>query len=98
MTNIQKYPEGHFVALYMSIFLPIGIAIGLVFGNIALGLPIGLVIGLVVGYFVEKKYKKEGKIRPLAKDERKKRNISLIAGIVIAIIFSCIILYLFFSG
>ena len=76
-----EYPEGHFVALGMILGMPLGIPLGIAMGNIALGLPIGLPIGLAFGAALESKYQKQGKIRPLTKQEEKQRSIAIWIGV-----------------
>ncbi len=46
-------------------------------GLIGIGPAIGIVIGLAVGQAQEEKYKKAGLIRPLTKQEKKKKQISM---------------------
>lgn len=89
----KKYPEGHFVGMCMLIGLTIGagigIPLGIIIGNpglFGIGLPIGLALGLAIGSSIEAKYKKEGKINPLTEDEKKKREILVIAGISVFIL------------
>jgi hypothetical protein len=53
---------------------------------------IGLPIGLAIGIALEEKYKKEGQIRLLNEDEKKKRKIGLISALVIEIIVFLIFL------
>jgi len=82
----KKYPKGHFITQGLVIGIPIGIPIGLAIGNIALGPAIGVGIGIIIGKILEDKYEKEGKIRPITKNEKKKKKIGLIVGIVALII------------
>ncbi len=100
----MKYPEGHFVGKWMGIgiviFSGFGIPLSIVSGNLGLigiGPALGLVFGLAIGSSIESKYKKEGKIRPLTEDEKKKRKMLLIAGIVIFILGLSIFLLRLFS-
>ena len=83
--NDQKYPEGHFVGMWMGIgiavFSGVGVSLSIVLktpGLIGIGPAIGVAFGLALGQSIESKYKKEGKIRPLTEDEKKKRRILLI--------------------
>ncbi|MFH1358522.1 MAG: hypothetical protein ABIH37_01395 [archaeon] len=91
--KIEKYPEGYFVGLWMSIGIALGVVIGvaidLIIGNsgfFGIGLLIGLVIGIIIGALVEKNYKKQGKIRPLNKKEKKGKNRAIILGLIILLI------------
>ncbi len=75
----KKYPEGHFVGIWMVIWIAIFIAIGIPLsittenpGIIGIWPALGVSVGLAIGQGVENKYKKEGKIRPLTKEEEKK--------------------------
>ena len=91
--NNKKYPKGHFVGLWMgigiAIFAGIGVPISLALkipGLIGIGPATGAAFGLALGQSIETKYQKEGKIRPLTEDEKKKRKIAVIAGIGIFIL------------
>lgn len=89
----EKYPEGHFVGMWMgigiAIFSGVGVPLSIVLkipGLIGIGPAIGVAFGLALGQSIESKYKKEGKIRPLTEDEKKKRKILVIAGISVFIL------------
>lgn len=85
--NNEKYPEGHFVGMWVGIGIaifsgfgvPLSIALKIP-GLIGIGPAIGAAFGLALGQSIESKYKKEGKIRPLTKDEKRKRKMLVIAG------------------
>jgi len=86
--NNKKYPEGHFVGMWMgigiAIFSGVGVPLSIALkipGLIGIGPAIGVAFGLALGQSIESKHKKEGKIRPLTEDEKKKRRILVIAGI-----------------
>jgi len=88
--NNKKYPKGHFVGMWMgigtAIFSGLGIPVSIATGNIGLigiGPALGVAFGLAIGSSIEAKYKKEGKIRPLTEEEKKRKKIGIIAGIVI---------------
>ncbi len=88
--NNKKYPEGHFVGMWMgigtAIFSGLGIPLSIATGNaglIGIGPALGVAFGLAIGSSIEAKYKKEEKIRPLTEQEKKRRKIGIIAGIVI---------------
>ena len=89
----EKYPEGHFVGLWMAVGVAVGAGIGiplsLAMGNpglIGIGLPIGLAIGLAIGSSIEAKYKKEGKLRPLTLEEKKRKKLGVMIGIGLLVI------------
>jgi hypothetical protein len=93
----KKYPEGHFVGMWMvigiAIFSVIGIPLSIITENsgfIGIGPALGVGFGLAIGSSIEAKYKKEGKIRPLTKDEKKKRKTLVTIGIVILTVGSII--------
>jgi len=44
---------------------------------------LGVSVGLSIGQGVENKYKKEGKIRPLTKEEENRRKMLVAVGVVI---------------
>jgi predicted MFS family arabinose efflux permease len=94
----EKFPKGHFLSYGLAIGIPLGIPVGLALGNIALGPAIGAGIGLILGIFFEKKYEKEGKIRPLTKKEKKirKRNLWWVLGLGVAVLLGVLVGYLFF--
>ena len=91
--NNEKYPEGHFVGMWMgigiAIFSGIGVPLSVALkmpGLIGIGPAIGVAFGIALGQSIESKYKKEGKIRSLTKDEKKKRKILVIAGFFVFIL------------
>ena len=88
----KKYPEGHFIGIGIAIGIPLGIPLAISLGNtgfIGVGLPIGLAIGMAL----EKKYKKEGQIRPLNEGEKKKRKIGFISTLILGIIVFLMFLF-----
>jgi len=98
----RKYAEGYFVGMWMgigiAIFSGVGVSLSIVLkipGLIGIGPAIGVAFGLALGQSIEAKYKKEGKIRPLTKEEKNKRKILVIAGIVVFIIGLAIFLIRF---
>jgi hypothetical protein len=83
--NDKKHPEGHFVRMWMGIgiviFSAIGISLSIVLripGLLGIGPAIGVALGLALGQSIESKYKKEGKIRPLTEDEKRRRRILIV--------------------
>ena len=91
--NNEKYPEGHFVGMWMgigiAIFTGIGVPLSVALkipGLIGMGPAIGVAFGLALGQSIESKHKKEGKIRPLTEDEKKKRKRLVIAGICVLVL------------
>ncbi|MCP3684844.1 MAG: hypothetical protein GY861_19445 [bacterium] len=98
----EKYPEGHFVGMWMGIFIAIfagfGIPLSVATGNpgfIGIGPAIGVSIGLAVGQSIENKAKEEGKIRPLTKEEKKRKEFAVYAGIGLLVIGLIVFLALF---
>lgn len=88
--NNKTYPEGHFVGMWMgigvAIFSGLGIPLSIATGNtglIGIGPAIGIAFGLAIGSSIEAKYKKKGKIRSLTEEEKKRKKIGIIAGIVV---------------
>lgn len=99
-----KYPEGHFVKIWMVIGIAIGagmgIALGIAIGNpglFGIGIPLGLALGLAVGSSIEVKYKKEGKLRPLTKEEKKNQKLSVMIGVALLVIGILTFLFFLFS-
>jgi hypothetical protein len=77
----KKFPEGHFVGMWigigMAIFSGIGVPISIALDNsglIGIGPAIGVAFGAGVGASIEAKKKQEGLIRPLTEDEKIKRK------------------------
>ena len=102
--NNKKYPEGHFVGMWMgigmAIFTGIGIPLSLVtknYGLIGIGPALGVAFGLSIGQAIENKYKKENKIRPLTEVEKKRKKIAVMAGLAILTLGVIVFLLLFFS-
>ena len=101
----EKYPEGHFIGMWMgigiAIFSGIGVPLSIALRNpgfIGIGPAIGVAFGLALGQSIEEKYKNEGKIRSLTKEEKDKRKIAVILGIVTFLIgFVTLILIWFFQ-
>jgi hypothetical protein len=91
--NNEKYPEGHFVGMWMgigiAIFTGIGVPLSVALkipGLIGIGPAIGVAFGLALGQSIESKLKKEGKIRPLTEDEKKKRKRLVYAGFSVLVL------------
>ena len=89
----EKYPEGHYVGMWMGIgialFSGIGVPLSIALkipGLMGIGPALGVAVGLSVGQSIESKYKREGKIRPLTEDEKKKRKMLVFAGISVLIL------------
>ena len=87
--NNKQYPEGRFVGMWMgigiAIFTGVGVPIAFATGNpglLGIGPALGVSIGLSIGSGIEAKYKKEGKIRPLTEEERKRKKIAIIIGVI----------------
>lgn len=100
--NNKRYPEGHFVGLWMvigiAIFSGLGIPLAIVtenLGLIGIGPAIGVSFGLAIGSSIEAKHKKEGKIRPLTEKEKKRKKIAIMAGLVILSLSALFFLLLF---
>jgi len=88
--NNKTYPEGHFIGMWIgigvAIFSGFGIPLSIATENpgfIGIGPAIGVAIGLSIGSAIEAKYKKEGKIRSLTEEEKRKRQYAVLAGIAI---------------
>ena len=101
--KVKKYPEGHFVGLWMgigiAIFSGFGIPISIAtdnFGFIGIGPALGVAVGLSIGQSIETKYKNEGRIRPLTESEQKRKRNSVISGIVILTIGVLMAILLFY--
>ena len=99
----KTYPEGHFVGMWMgigiAIFSGFGIPLSFATGNpglIGVGPAIGVAFGLAIGQSIEAKYEKEGKIRPLTKDEKNQRKILVNAGIAVLVVGIVVFLLMLF--
>ena len=88
----KLYPKGHFTGMWMglgiAIFSGIGVPISFITGNpglIGIGPAIGIAIGISIGQGIEKKYEKEGRMRPLNDEEiaRKKRMLIVASALLI---------------
>jgi hypothetical protein len=89
----KKYPEGYFIVIGIGLGISFGISLAISLGNMAF-IGTGLPIGLGIGITLEDKYKKEGRIRPLNEDEKKKRKIGLISTLVLGIIVYLMFLFM----
>ena len=99
----KKYPEGHFLGMWMgigiAIFSGIGIPLSIVTENpglIGIGPAIGVAFGLAIGQSIENKYKQEGRIRPLTESEQKRKKNAIFAGIAILTLGVLIFILLYF--
>ena len=99
----KKYAEGHFLGIWMvigiAIFSGLGIPLSIVTENyafIGIGPALGVAFGLAIGQAIEKKYKKEGKIRPLTEDEKKRRQMAVLGGVLILTLGVIVFLLLLF--
>lgn len=94
----KKYPEGHFVGMWMGIgmviFAGLGIPLSIITDNhglIGIGPALGVGFGLAIGQAIENKYKKEGRIIPKSENDSKKMHPYLIFGLVILIMAGVIL-------
>ena len=102
--NNKKYPEGHFIGMWMGIgiamFSGLGVPLSIATKNIAfigIGPALGVAFGLSIGQAIENKYKKENKIRPLTEKEKKNKKIAVIAGLAILTLGVLVFVSLLFS-
>jgi hypothetical protein len=93
--NTKIYPEGHFVRMWMGIGIAVFSAFGIPLsiatenpGFIGIGPALGVSIGLAIGSSIEAKYKREGRIRPLTEEEKKRKKIAIIIGVVSLVVLS----------
>jgi hypothetical protein len=100
----KKYPEGHFIGMWMgigiAIFSGLGIPLSIISetsGLIGVGPALGVAIGLAIGSAVESKYNNEGRIRPLTEVERKKKKIGILLGIVLLAIGALTFLFIYLN-
>lgn len=101
--KVEKYPEGHFVGMWMGICIAIfsgfGIPLSIVTENpgfMGIGPALGVAIGAAIGQSIENKYKQEGRIRPLTESEQKRKKNLVIAGILILLLGVLIFILLYF--
>jgi len=99
----KKYPEGHFLSMWMgigiAIFSGFGVSLSIIMNNFSfmgIGPAIGVSFGLAVGQSVENKYKEKGLIRPLTEAEQKRKKNAVFAGILILILGMLLFLLLLF--
>jgi len=99
----KKYPEGHFLGMWMgigiAIFSGFGIPLSIITKNpgfIGIGPAIGVAVGVAIGQTIENKYKQEGRIRPLSESEIKKKKNVVTAGIIILTLGVLMFILLYF--
>jgi hypothetical protein len=99
----KKYPEGHFLGMWMgigiAIFSGLGIPLSIVTDNpgfIGIGPALGVAFGLAIGQSIENKYKEKGRIRPLTESELKRKKIAVAVGVAILTIGVLIFILLLF--
>ena len=99
----KKYPEGHFTGMWMgigiAIFTGVGVPLSIATENMGLmgaGPALGVAFGLSVGQGIENKYKKEGRIRPLTEDEKKRKKMAVLAGLALLALGVIVFLLLLF--
>jgi len=97
----EKYPEGHFINIWMgigiAIFSGLGIPLSILTENpglIGIGPAFGVAFGIAIGQKLEKKYKEEGKIRPANSIESKKKKDALTIGMILLILGLLLVLLL----
>ena len=99
MKEVDKYPEGHFVWIWMGIgvvaFSVVGVSLSILlknFGVIGVWPAFGVMIGFVIGKAIENKHEEEGMMRPLTNKEKKVRILAvavlLILLLLVAVVFS----------
>ena len=100
--NIKKYPEGHFLGVWMGICMAIfsgfGIPLSIITENpgfIGIGPALGVAVGVAIGQSIENKYKQKGKIRPLTESEQKRKKNAVFAGITILTLGLLVFILLF---
>ena len=89
----KKYPEGHFagkwIGIFVAIFSGVGVPLSVATDNSALigiGPALGIALGVAVGQSIEKKYREQGKIRQITKEEKKIKKILVYVGMAIFIL------------
>ena len=98
----KKYPEGHFLGMWMgigiAIFTGVGVPISIAtknLGLIGIGPAIGIAFGLSIGAGIEEKYKKQGKIRPLTEEEEKRKKLAVLAGVIMLLLGVAAFLFMY---
>lgn len=98
----KKYPEGHFVGMWigigLAIFSGIGVPISIALENsglIGIGPAIGVAFGAGIGASIEAKKKEEGLIRDLTAEEKSTRKRLKNIGLIVLIIGFIALLTLF---
>lgn len=101
----KKYPEGHFIGLWMgiciAIFTGLGVAISAVIQNFAfigIGPALGVGVGLPIGQMVENKHREQGQIRPLNATEKRSRKNLLIGGILLFLAGVVVFAWMYFRN
>lgn len=99
----KKYPEGHYIGLWMgismAIFTALGVAISAVVQNFAfigIGPALGVGVGLPIGQMVENRHREQGHIRPLNEREKQSRKNLLIGGILLFLTGVVVFAWLYF--
>jgi hypothetical protein len=102
--NSKKYPEGHFIGMWMgigiAIFSGLGIPLSIAtknYGFMGIGPALGVAFGLSIGQAIENKYKKENRIRPLTEEEKKRKKFAVMAGLAIFAFGVLVFLLRYFS-
>jgi len=84
----------------IAIFSGIGFVLSIITHNytfFVIGPGLGVAFGLALGQAIENKYKKEGKIRSLTKDEKKTRSNAVIVGIIALLLGLVAFLFVFLT-
>jgi len=99
----KKYPEGHFLGMWIgigiAIFAGIGVPLSIITENpgfIGIGPALGVAVGVAIGQSLEEKHKKEGRIRPLTKEEKERKSKLVYVGLGALIIGLVAFLMMFF--
>jgi hypothetical protein len=95
----EKYPEGQLVGMWIGIGIAIFAGVGVVLstatdtpGLIGIGPALGVAVGAAIGSSVERRYRREGKIRPLTENERRRQRRALWIGAAIVVLGLAVLL------
>lgn len=87
------------MGIFIAIFAGFGVPLSIITDNngfIGIGPALGVAVGVAVGQSIENKYREQGKIRPLAKEEKNRKKIAVFSGIAVLVlgIIAFLLLYL----
>jgi len=92
--NDNGHPRGYWIGVGISIGVAIGAALGMALENMGTGIGVGVALGAGIGASLEQRNKDN--IRPLTGNEKKRKKVSVIVGLILAALGLVVLLGIYF--